>query len=130
EKSGVSTYTGDVKLEQGSIRINADSIVVYTHNKKLQRIIASGTPARFSQKPDHQTENVHASAEHVEYSSVNGLLILLSNANMQQGSNLFSGNKIEYDTVNDILSAKSSQKSNQRVKAVIQPETLRNTKKK
>ncbi|MDH5258559.1 MAG: lipopolysaccharide transport periplasmic protein LptA [Gammaproteobacteria bacterium] len=130
EKSGISTYTGNVKLEQGSIKINADSIVVYTQNKKLQRIIATGSPATFSQKPDNQTDDVHASAQHVEYSSLSGMLILLNNANMQQGSNLFSGNRIEYDTNNDILSAKSSQKNNQRVKAVIQPETFTEIRKK
>ena len=127
EKSGISTYTGDVRLQQGSIKISADSIVVYTHNKKLQRIIATGKPAHFSQKPSKKSDDVKASANHVEYASASGMLILLDKAKMKQGANLFSGNKIEYDTVNDILSAKSSQKSDQRVKAVIQPETFRET---
>ena len=130
EKTGVSTYTGNVKLEQGSIKITADSIVVYTHEKKLQRIIATGSPANFSQQPDKQSEKVTATANHVEYGSGSGILLLLDNATMQQGSNSFSGNKIEYDTINDIMSAKSSIKSNQRVKAVIQPETFSNTRNK
>ena len=130
EKTGVSTYTGDVKLEQGSIRIQADSIVVYTNNKKLQRIIATGKPALFSQQPDKQSQRVDASANHVEYASTSGMLLLLDNAKMQQGSNSFSGNKIEYDTVNDILSAKSSGEKNQRIKAVIQPETFSDSPKK
>ena len=125
EKTGVSTYTGDVKLEQGSIKIQADSIVVYTNNKKLKRIIATGRPAHFSQQPDQKSQRVKASANHVEYVSASGMLLLLDNAKMQQGANSFSGNKIEYDTVNDILSAKSSSKNKQRVKAIIQPETFR-----
>jgi len=124
EKSGISTYSGNVSLEQGSIKINADNIVVYTQNKKLQRIIATGNPALFSQKPDKRSDKVSASASHVEYSSAKGKLILLNNAKMQQGANVFTGNRIEYDTINDILSAKSSKKANQRVKAVIQPETF------
>lgn len=125
EKSGVSTYSGDVKLEQGSIKITAESIVVYTNEKKLQRIIATGKPALFSQLPNPESQRVQASANQVEYVSINGMLILLGNAKMQQGSNLFSGNKIEYDTTNNILTAKASAKSTQRVKAVIQPDTFR-----
>lgn len=127
EKSGISTYSGNVKLEQGSIKINADSITVYTQDKKLQRIIATGAPARFSQQPDKKSDEVFASAELVEYSSTDGKLILQGNAKMQQGANLFSGNKIEYDTINDTLSAKSSTKNNQRVKAIIQPDTFRDS---
>lgn len=129
EKTGVSTYTGEVKLQQGSIKIEADSIVVYTHNKKLQRIIATGKPAHFSQQPDQKSSRVQANANHVEYASTTGMLLLLDNAKMEQGANSFSGNKIEYDTVNDILNAKASSKSNQRVKAVIQPDTFRDSKK-
>lgn len=128
EKSGISTYSGNVKLEQGSIKINADSITVYTQDKKLQRIIATGAPALFSQQPDKNSNEVIASAQLVEYSSIHGKLILSGDAKMKQGANSFSGNKIEYDTINDVLSAKSSKNRNQRVKAVIQPDTFRETK--
>ncbi len=129
EKTGISTYTGNVTLQQGSIKISADSIVVYTQNKKLQRIIATGNPAYFSQQPDHSSEPVQASAKHVEYAATTGMLILLDNAKMQQGANSFSSNKIEYDTVNDILSASSAKQGKQRVKAVIQPDTFQPNKK-
>lgn len=128
DKIGVSTYTGDVKLEQGSIKITADSIVVYTRNKKLQRIIATGKPAFFSQTPDLNSQQVKASANHVEYASTNGMLMLIDNAKMQQGDNSFSGSKIEYDTINDTLNAESSAKNNQRVRAVIQPSTFQESK--
>ncbi len=122
EKTGVSTYTGDVKLKQGSIKINADSIIVYTQNKELQRIIATGKPAFFSQQKNQQ---VKASANHVEYISKTGILILLDNAKMEQGANIFAGNRIEYDTTNNTLNAKASSTNKQRVTAIIQPDTFR-----
>jgi len=125
EGTGVSTYSGNVKLEQGSIKILAESIVIYTNNKKLRRIIATGKPAYFSQQPKPKAEPVKASANHVEYDSTSGILVLLDDAKMTQGSNLFSGNKIEYDTNNNILTAKSLSKNKQRVKAVIQANTFR-----
>jgi len=124
EKSGVSTYRGDVRLTQGSVKINADSIVVYTQDKKLSRIVANGKPATFSQQPNEQHQRVEASANEVEFTSITGLLILKYDAKLKQGTNSFSSNKIVYDTVNDIMSATSSEKSNQRVRAVIQPNTF------
>ena len=52
EKTGLSTYTGNVKFQQGSIKIEADNIVIYTEKKKFKKAIASGSPAHFTQKPD------------------------------------------------------------------------------
>lgn len=129
EKTGISTYTGNVTLKQGSIKISADSIVVYTKDKKLQRIIATGNPAYFSQQPDHSSEPVQASARHVEYVATTGMLVLQDDAQMQQGANSFSSNKIEYDTANDILSASAAEKGKHRVKAVIQPDTFQTKEK-
>jgi len=124
KKAGVSTYSGNVKLTQGSIKIQADSIVVFTKDKKLRRLIANGSPATFRQIPDLSSDEVQASAIRVEYSAITGLLLLQNTAKLEQGENHFSGSKIEYDTVNDVLSASSSGKDQQRVQAIIQPETL------
>jgi len=124
DKSGISTYTGNVKLTQGSIRISADNIIVFTTNNKLQRLIATGSPATFKQKPDEKSNDVEARAFHVEYSTNTGVLTLQQDALLQQGSNLFSGHKIEYDTLNDIMSARSEKNKKQRIQAIIQPESL------
>ncbi len=124
DKSGISTYTGNVKLTQGSIRISADSIIVFTSNNKLQRLIATGSPAKFKQKPDEKSNDVEASAFHVEYSTKTSVLTLQQNAQLQQGSNMFSGHKIEYDTLNDVMSARSTENKKQRIQAIIQPESL------
>ena len=124
DKSGVSTYTGNVTLTQGSIKIAAESIVVFTNENKLQRLIATGTPATFRQKPDELSNEVQASAYQVEYTTRSGMLVLQQNAELKQGSNLFRGHKIEYDTINDVMSARSTENNKQRIQAIIQPESL------
>jgi len=128
DKSGISTYTGNVTLTQGSIRISADSIIIFTSNNKLQRLIATGSPAVFKQKPDEESNDVEASAFHVEYSTKTNILTLQQNAQLQQGSNMFSGHKIEYDTLNDVMSARSAENKKQRIQAIIQPESLPGTR--
>ena len=124
DKSGISTYTGNVTLSQGSIRIAAESIIVFTADNKLVRLIATGTPATFKQKPDEKSEDIEASAFHVEFTAASGLLTLSQNAQLQQGANLFTGHRIEYDTINDLMSARSEKDKKQRIQAIIQPESL------
>ena len=48
QKNGVATYTGTVKIEQGSLMISADSIVIHTNaDSTVEKMIATGNPARF-----------------------------------------------------------------------------------
>lgn len=124
EKNGVSTYTGNVTLRQGSIQVQADSIVVYSFEKQLKKIVASGSPATYRQKPNPDSEDLTASAARVEYDTNSGVLVLEERAKLEQGQNEFSGNKIEYDTLNNVMRASKTQDNQERVKAVIQPSLL------
>ena len=50
EPHGVMNYSGHVVLRQGSIEVLADSVVVYSKEGELQRIIAQGQPVHYRQQ--------------------------------------------------------------------------------
>ena len=53
EKTGITTYTGNVIIEQGTMKLQADSIVANLNAKReISTITATGRPARFQQQVD------------------------------------------------------------------------------
>ncbi len=128
EKKEISHYRGNVELEQGSLVIIADEIVVYLKKGKLDKIIINGKPARFEQQPENNLEIVKSIADHMEYFTSKEFLLLQSNAEVIQGGNHFKGDYIEYDTYNSVVRAKKDANSKSRVHAIIQPRQDNNEK--
>lgn len=121
ERKEVSHYYGNVKMEQGSLKIRADEVVVYLQDGALNKIVIYGNPAHFEQQPDDKKTVVESRAEHMEYFARNQLLVLRRNAQVKQGANLFSGDLIEYDTLKSTVRATKDEGSDTRVHAIIQP---------
>ncbi len=121
EKTEISHYQGNVHLKQGTLVIEADSVFVYLESGKLVKIIIDGSPATFEQKPEDNKDIVQSSARHMEYFVAKQLLILKQDARIIQGANNFSGDFIEYDTLNSTVKANKDEGSDSRVHAIIQP---------
>lgn len=53
QKQGITTYTGDVQFSQGSMSINADTVVFHfnTETQKIDKIHATGSPVRYQLQP-------------------------------------------------------------------------------
>jgi len=128
DRNGVSTYYGNVKLKQGSINIDASSIVVYSVEHRLQRIIAIGQPAHFAQRPDGAVVDINAEAWRVEYNAQVGVLILSDRAKFYQAASKFQGDRIEYNMRKDTVRASKSEQGTGRVHVVIQPGLIEQTK--
>jgi lipopolysaccharide export system protein LptA len=123
QREQVSHYLGNVRLEQGSLKINADEVVVYMEKGKLYKIVITGNPARFEQQPENQQEVVNSQAENMEYYAGEERLLLRHNAEVNQGGNHFRGDFIEYDTLTSTVKANKGENSQSRVHAIIQPAT-------
>jgi len=123
EKTEISHYQGNVYLKQGTLVIQADSVYVYLKDGKLYKIIIDGKPATFEQKPEDNKDIVQSSAQHMEYYALKQLLILKRDARVVQGPNNFSGDFIEYDTLNSTVKANKDEDSDSRVHAIITPKT-------
>ena len=121
EKKGISTYTGNVLLRQGSIQIKSDELKVISKDGGLDKLVATGKPVIYLQSGDAEKGDIVGEAYQMEYFALEGKLILLENAKLSQGPNMFSGNRIAYDTQKEIVSAAVSEQGTQRVQVTIQP---------
>lgn len=125
EIAGTTTYSGKVEMAQGSMRINADEIVIYNTKDKVTKIIAKGKPAAYQQQPSDKAGKVVAKANILEYRIDQETLRLLEGASLQQEGTSLSGTTIEYDVRKSVVKADSNNKESGRVRMVIPPKALR-----
>ncbi len=119
-KSNRVTFSGDVKLKQGSININAEKIVV-TRNKaddSLKKIEAFGNPATFSQLTD-EGKTLKGQAKELFYEVASDELTMKNGAQLAQDESLIRGNTITYKISSQKLMADGGK--NKRVTTVLQP---------
>ena len=100
DKKNISIYSGNVTVDQGSMRITGNKMTVYYHeNSDLERIVVEGKPAKFRQLPDNS--NIYDEAESlvIEFHQFENLIILIDKAFVNQAGTRLTGDRIEYDTV-------------------------------
>ncbi|MBS4049813.1 MAG: lipopolysaccharide transport periplasmic protein LptA [Methylomonas sp.] len=121
EKAEVSTYTGNVVAKQGSIRIDADKLVVYMKDGDIIKLVATGKPSKFEQLPAVGKEKMYGEGLVNEFYPDKNLLIFMQNASVWQGDAKQSSDHIEYDTKNSLLKAGEPRADGKRVHSVIKP---------
>lgn len=124
EQKGTTTYSGNVIMQQGSMRIDAESVVIYNEKNKVTQIVASGAPARYQQKPSEKEGLVVAEANRLEYNIAQESLHLIDNAFLEQEGTSLSGNRIDYDVKRSVVKAGGDVQQNERVKMVIPARSL------
>lgn len=133
QKNGIATYTGSVIIQQGTLVISADSIVIHTNqDNDVEKMVAQGNPARFQQQPDKDQGLVTASAKQITYTPNNQRLLLIEDASVEQNGAVMSGPRIDYDLVKEVMKAagKTSTDGNnaQRIEIVIPPKGAQDNK--
>ena len=121
EAKGTSTYTGNVEINQGSIRLLADKVVVEHHPGQPRKVNASGAPAKFRQLPDNSKAYVTGTAQRVEYRLDSEELVLTGNAQLTQGKDRFNSDRIVYDRVKAVVKAGAAAQGKDRVRVTIEP---------
>lgn len=125
EAKGTTTYAGNVVMQQGSMRIDASKVVIYNDKNKVTRIVATGTPVRYQQKPNETDGLVVAEARRLEYNIRKETLHLIEEASLQQEGTSIAGDRIEYDVKQSVVKAGSDTNQNGRVRMVIPPRSLK-----
>ena len=105
DKDGTATYTGNVILTQGTLKIEASRLHIQTKEGKVSKVTAEGKPAEFSQVPAKDQPPVEASALTIDYQVKAQKLILRRKASIVQGENLFKGEEIVYEIQSQRLKA-------------------------
>lgn len=124
DKTGVTTYTGNVIIEQGSMKINAASIVANLNaNKQISTVTASGSPAKFQQQLETNRGIARGEAQKIVYNAESGILNLTGNAYLYQDGASIRGNSLKYSmNKGDIeVSGGGSGTSKGRVQIIIPP---------
>jgi lipopolysaccharide export system protein LptA len=121
EHEGQSTYSGSVEINQGSIRLLADKVIVLHKTGQPRQIKASGKPASFRQLPDNSKKYIQGTAQRIEYGLDSEELLLIGNAKLTQGADTFASDRIVYDRVKAVVKAGAAAKGKDRVKVTIQP---------
>lgn len=120
ERAGTSRYQGNVIITQGSMRITADDVEVYSPNKTLQTVVARGQRATFDQTMDDGRE-VHAEALQMTYDARTRTMLLEGEAFLIQAGNRLDSARIEYDLKTEQVLA-GTQAPNERVEIIYHPE--------
>ncbi len=121
EESGISVYIGNVEVTQGTMHLLADKVTVYRIEKKTERIVAIGNPVKYRQQMDNSTDEVKGEALMMEYFISDERLYLIDNAELTQGLDNFSSDRITYFRNRSLVKAGGSAKGKERVRSVINP---------
>jgi len=126
QQTGVTVYTGNVIVTQGTIRLQADSVVANLDaNRTIKNVTATGKPAKFQQKVSPDKGIVYGDGDQLYYDATTSQLTLTGHAHLTQDGSSFNGNTIRYGmTQGDIEGNGNTQ---QRVQMVIPPSATRSS---
>jgi amidase len=97
EKTGVTTYTGNVIIEQGTMKLQADSIVAnLNQTRQISTITANGKPARFQQQVSTNKGIAKGQAQKIIYNAETGIITLSGSALLEQDGASIRGNTLRY----------------------------------
>lgn len=121
-KTGIDTYEGHVKVDQGTTHLVADRLI--TEKDKQHKIViatAYGLQnlSEFTTIPTENDLLLHAKAKVIKYYPSTSIVILEENVFVTQGKNSFHGPLIIYNMKDQLVSAPASK--NGRATIVIEP---------
>lgn len=97
ERTGVTSYSGNVIIEQGTLKITADNITLNLDDKRsIKTALAAGRPATMQQVVTQEKGLAKGQANKIDYNAVTGIITLTGNAKLTQAGASFSGNTIRY----------------------------------
>jgi lipopolysaccharide export system protein LptA len=122
EKQGFTIYSGNVQMEQGSMRLEADKLTIYHATDEVDKIVAEGRPAKMQQQPELDKAVIHAHAGVIEFFRNEDRVHLQTNARIEQDGAVVSGDSIDYFIEEQLVKADSDLAvEGNRVNVVIPP---------
>lgn len=122
-QSGISKYTGNVRVTQNDIELTGDKVVAVQKDKVLKNITVTGSPATYRQLSE-EGNYINAQSMQMEYQAENNRLVLSNKARLEQAGSVMESDQIIYDTINEVVIA-GDDKTNKRVNITIIPENIK-----
>jgi lipopolysaccharide export system protein LptA len=120
QQDGTVTYRGAVVIEQGTLRIEGETVIVNHVAGRVQKLTATGRPARLQQQPEPAQGLVRAAAQTLIYHQAENRIELLREARVERDGSTISGDHIEYLIDSETVRARGDRGSS-RVEMVLQP---------
>lgn len=121
ERTGVTSYSGNVTITQGTLKMAADNLTVnLSPNRAIDSAVATGRPATIQQIVSTEKGLAKGQANRIDYNVKTGIVTLTGNARLTQNGGSFSGNVIRYSLkVGDV---EATAGGSQRVELVFPPQ--------
>ncbi|MES1983192.1 MAG: lipopolysaccharide transport periplasmic protein LptA [Pseudomonadota bacterium] len=122
-----STFEGNVRLNQGTLNISGDKLVVTQGKDSYARGTATGRPASFRQKRENVDEYVEGYADRVEYDGKTETVDLYGHARLKRAQDEVRGEHITYSSKTEIFQVRNAapgqvvNPTGNRVRVIIQP---------
>ncbi|HZJ93860.1 MAG TPA: lipopolysaccharide transport periplasmic protein LptA [Thiopseudomonas sp.] len=127
DKRGVAIYRGDVVITQGTLKITGDTVTITLNkNSEIEVFTSVGQPAYYEQQPAADKSIVKAYGITIQYLAADEKIIIIDQAKVIQQGSTFRGEKIIYDTKQQIVTAGRGKQGTittpaPRINMVIQP---------
>jgi len=122
EKRGMTVYSGNVHMRQGSMELEADSLTIFHDAENADQIIARGAPAKMRQRPEIEAELVHAHADIITDFKLEDRVLLERDARVEQKGDLVTGDSIDYLIGQQLITAEADKaEGGEKVFVVLQP---------
>ena len=120
-----STFTGNVRLSQGTMLIRGEKIQVMKYSDGFQQAKAYGNTASFRQKRDGSDEYLEGYGERIEYDTRTGTVDFFGQARVKRELDEVRGDHITYSMKTETFQVSggtgSTDTPSKRVRAVLQP---------
>ena len=129
-RAGTVVYEGNVILTQGTLKIEADRLMILRNGDTLEKAVAEGDRARYQQQIEVGKPLTTALGNRIDYYTGERRIIITGDAELEQEGNIFSGERITYDMATETVradgttaesSTDSTDEDSGRIKVVIQP---------
>lgn len=123
--SGVTIYTGNVVLIQGTLKLESEKLTIYHSEEEPSEIIAEGNPARMEQRPEVDKAIMYARAQVITYYKSEERVHLQTDGFVEQDGLVVTGDSIDHFIEKQLTKAISDPNSEGRVVVVIPPNELK-----
>ncbi len=111
-------FTGNVIVTQGSTQINADQLTAYVVDNRTTKLIATGSPVRFQERPRANEPLTVGNANRLELDVEAQSIALIGNAYLSQDGKEMRADRIVHDSQSRLTTAGGGQ---ERVNVILQP---------
>ncbi|MDG6773582.1 lipopolysaccharide transport periplasmic protein LptA [Thiomicrorhabdus sp. ZW0627] len=124
DQQGISVYTGNVEVIQGSLTLNGDKITIHHPKREIEWIQVDGKPAKFKRFDQAEQSWINGKADFIDYRANTKTVLLKGDAKVEQpGKQLITGPELFYDMKNKTLQANSTPEEKKRISVTIMPES-------